>query len=199
MTLKYRRKKDGRTDNMKTYSLWPLTGERGGTWEQRRKEKEWRGSFSHLLCVLQQQQQQQRKVKSVCIHPLAAHHRPAVCPELASLSLCVWAYVIVCMCVRVCVRVCVFVLWPVSTPDTSCPADLMRRVRLPCSVQTQTQTHKPIPHRHATPLHSQTCLLQHTGKIWQERKSPILDALMFLHFGVFVEFRRVLIGWGRKK
>lgn len=55
---------------------------------------------------------EQKKVRSVHIYPLAAHHRPAVGPVSAPLSLCV--------CERVCLRVCACIMWPASTPDTSC-------------------------------------------------------------------------------
>lgn len=45
---------------------------------------------------------EQKKVKSVRIYPLAAHHRPAACPVLALLSLCVCEHM--CLCASVCVH-----------------------------------------------------------------------------------------------
>lgn len=89
---------------------------------------------------------EQKKVKSVHIYPLAAHHRPAVGPVSAPLSLCVRE--------RVCLfaSVCVCALCGQHRPQTRAAlADLMRRAGLPWLGQALSFSHT---HRSTCPSDS---------------------------------------------
>lgn len=136
---------------------------------------------------------EQKKVKSVRIYPLAAHHRSTAGPLSAPLSLCVRACVFVCW--------CICALCGQRRPQTRAVLpDLMRRAGLPWPGQALSLSHRhthtscstcpaysPPPSQSPPKSHrlveTHTALLESHGEnMRMEKIRPIPDVSTFLHF-----------------